>query len=169
MGVDWRNYLFAPVLSPGWHSYLEGGSGSLVLARLQPDHPSLRHPHFQLPESQFQSRKSFLWEGTTRAEDAQGTPTQSHISPSIQVYEDKSSFLDCSRSTFRSAIHTSNYRRVKFQTPDPNSNLIPLSKSSIQGRFLYLDHPSALAGATPAIHVSNYRRVKFETPNPGRS
>ena len=26
--------------------------------------------------------------GTARAEDAQGTPTQSHISPSIQVYED---------------------------------------------------------------------------------
>ena len=26
--------------------------------------------------------------GTTRAEDAQGTPTQSHISPSILVYEE---------------------------------------------------------------------------------
>ena len=26
---------------------------------------------------------------TTRAEDAQGAPTQSHISPSILVYEDK--------------------------------------------------------------------------------
>ena len=31
---------------------------------------------------------------TTRAEDAQGTPTQSHISPSILVYEDKM-FLRC--------------------------------------------------------------------------
>ena len=30
--------------------------------------------------------------GTTRAEDAQGTPTQRHISPSILVYED-----DCIR------------------------------------------------------------------------
>ena len=30
-----------------------------------------------------------LWEGTTRAEDAQGIPTQSHISPSILVYEEK--------------------------------------------------------------------------------
>ena len=27
-----------------------------------------------------------FWEGTTRTEDAQGTPTQSHISPSILVY-----------------------------------------------------------------------------------
>ena len=27
--------------------------------------------------------------GTTRAEDDQGPPTQSHISPSILVYEDK--------------------------------------------------------------------------------
>jgi len=26
--------------------------------------------------------------GTTRAEDAQGTPTQSHISPSVLVYEE---------------------------------------------------------------------------------
>jgi len=26
--------------------------------------------------------------GTTRAEDAQGTPTQSHMSPSILVYDD---------------------------------------------------------------------------------
>jgi len=29
--------------------------------------------------------------GTTRAKDAQGTPTQSHISPSIPVYKDYSS------------------------------------------------------------------------------
>ena len=29
-----------------------------------------------------------LWEGTTRADDAQGTPTQSHISPRILVYEE---------------------------------------------------------------------------------
>ena len=27
--------------------------------------------------------------GSTRAEDAQGTPTQSHVSPNILVYEDK--------------------------------------------------------------------------------
>jgi len=27
--------------------------------------------------------------GTTRVEDARGTPTQSHISPSILVYEEK--------------------------------------------------------------------------------
>ena len=31
----------------------------------------------------------FAWRGTTRAEDAQGIPTQSHVSPSILVYEDK--------------------------------------------------------------------------------
>ena len=30
-----------------------------------------------------------LWEGTTRAEDAQGTPTQSHISPNILVYQEE--------------------------------------------------------------------------------
>ena len=32
-----------------------------------------------------------LWEGSTRAEDAQGTPNQSHISPSIRVYEGRHS------------------------------------------------------------------------------
>ena len=31
----------------------------------------------------------FSGSGAARAEDAQGTPTQSHISPSILVYEDK--------------------------------------------------------------------------------
>ena len=31
--------------------------------------------------------------GATRAEDAQGTPTQSHISPSILVYEDNIYFI----------------------------------------------------------------------------
>ena len=29
--------------------------------------------------------------GTTRTEDAQGTPTQVHVSPSILVYEDETS------------------------------------------------------------------------------
>ena len=32
---------------------------------------------------------SFIGRGATRAEDAQGTSTQSHISPSILVYENK--------------------------------------------------------------------------------
>ena len=31
--------------------------------------------------------------GTARAEDAQGTPTQSHISPSILLYEDNQQSL----------------------------------------------------------------------------
>ena len=31
--------------------------------------------------------------GTARAEDAQGTPTQSHISPSILVYEDNATLF----------------------------------------------------------------------------
>ena len=34
------------------------------------------------------SKDFFSGRGTTRAEDAQGTPAQSHISPSILVYED---------------------------------------------------------------------------------
>ena len=36
--------------------------------------------------------------GTTRAEDAQGTPNQSHISPSILAYKDQ-------HESFASTIH----------------------------------------------------------------
>ena len=48
-----------------------------------------RHPHRVPHQSAGQSR-SGARSGTTRAEDAQGTPTQSHISPSILVYADYS-------------------------------------------------------------------------------
>ena len=36
------------------------------------------------------SARDLSGRGAVRAEDAQGTPTQSHISPSILVYEDVS-------------------------------------------------------------------------------
>ena len=39
--------------------------------------------------------------GAARAEDAPGTPTQSHISPSVLVYEDKLSASHLQHSTFR--------------------------------------------------------------------
>jgi len=41
-----------------------------------------------LIDSGFVGSTDLSGRGTTRAEDAQGTPTQSHISPSIQEYED---------------------------------------------------------------------------------
>ena len=40
------------------------------------------------PPSPLHNPPYFSGRGTTRAEDAQGTPTQSHISPSTLVYED---------------------------------------------------------------------------------
>ena len=39
--------------------------------------------------------------GTARAEDAQGTPTQSHISPSILVYEEEAHCVRVQGSGFR--------------------------------------------------------------------
>ena len=47
--------------------------------------------------------------GTARAEDAQGTPTQSHVSPSILVYEDTVLAFHC---TYLSPIpvRTGTYR-----------------------------------------------------------
>ena len=46
----------------------------------------LDHSTQSRPESDDRLR---VWEGTMRAEDAQGTPTQSRISPSILVYENE--------------------------------------------------------------------------------
>ena len=43
--------------------------------------------------------------GATRANDAQGTPTQSHISPSIQAYEESATdpARNCYKLTFQTA------------------------------------------------------------------
>jgi len=46
--------------------------------------------------------------GTARAEDAQGTPTQSHISPSILVYEDKKA-LRSRLDTLLEDVHGDHY------------------------------------------------------------
>ena len=43
--------------------------------------------------------------GTARTEDVQGTPTQSHISPSILVYEDKCTVLRSRVSGFELRVH----------------------------------------------------------------
>ena len=43
--------------------------------------------------------------GTTKAEDSQGTPTQSHISPSILVYEDKSSSAAPGKASLGEALN----------------------------------------------------------------
>ena len=47
---------------------------------------SKSHSRFPYPRGFYDSRR-----GSARAEDARGTPTQSHISPSIQVYEENQS------------------------------------------------------------------------------
>ena len=72
------------------------GSGSLPLAlslslSLSP-HPQQRSP--AEPSTVLASLLQVLdsRSGITRAEDALGTPTQSHISPSILVYEEKASY-----------------------------------------------------------------------------
>jgi len=41
--------------------------------------------------------------GAARAEDAQGTPTQSHISPSILVYEENNQISNCFETTARAS------------------------------------------------------------------
>ena len=45
-----------------------------------------------------------FWEGYHESRNAQGTPTQSHISPSILVYKDKTFRIDGRNSTHESDI-----------------------------------------------------------------
>jgi len=59
------------------------------------------HPHAQLGgiallwhSWNFTYARDLSGRGSTRAEDAQGTPTQSHISPNIQVNEDSGEASD---------------------------------------------------------------------------
>ena len=70
-------------------------------------------------------------EGTTRVEDAQGTPTQRHVSPSILVYEEKHNAFPWgwnARKTDRFSA------KVKHQNHSPD-NKIP-SMSGQQRDFL---------------------------------
>ena len=53
--------------------------------------------------------------GTVRAEDAQGTPTQSHISPSILVYEEKT-FADEGVPSAGDAQHVPGERLQRLHT-----------------------------------------------------
>jgi len=61
--------------------YLYARGGVIAPPREEASYP-FRPRHAVLPPSSF-----WFW-GTLQAEGAQGTPTQSHISPSILVYED---------------------------------------------------------------------------------
>ena len=59
--------------------------GMLRWLLLSWEQKKILHSHAKIKVGWFISGR-----GTTRAEDAQGTPTQSHTSPSILVYADKS-------------------------------------------------------------------------------
>ena len=56
--------------------------------------------------------------GTAKAKDAQGTPIQSHISPSVLVYEEKNGQLDCSKHLttydlyFRGVGHAAGWQAI---------------------------------------------------------
>ena len=66
---------------------------------------------------------------TRRAEDAPGTPTQSHVSPSIRVYEDTPSTLTPKRCVFLAAgrgedthrLREMLHIRMQTQCIDPNT------------------------------------------------
>ena len=57
--------------------------------------------------------RAYTGRGTTRAEDAQGTPTHSHISPSVLVYEENHNF--CGAETVRAYSECAAARAVKSE------------------------------------------------------
>ena len=65
--------------------------------------------------------------GTTRAEDAQGIPTQSHISPSILLHEDE--FDEVLRMV--ASLEIPEYREPRDWSRDASSAVIPFATASL--------------------------------------
>jgi len=91
-----------------------------------------------------------IWEGYHESEDAQGKPTQSHISPSKLVYEDKRrrghSSLQC--WTHRDTLH-------RYTCLHGCSDLVNPGSFSLQsGRFCTAD---------PACQLENSRSARAST------
>ena len=55
--------------------------------------------------------------GVGRAEDAQGTPTQRHVSPSVLVYEDTIEFCRCGRLGVETVLALQGHLAHKKQRP----------------------------------------------------
>ena len=77
---SFRNHSIAEKCGPWWKTHNIKGE--------------VRHESFdQIPNAQLlvghEDNDRLADRGATRAKDAQGTPTQSHASPSILVYEDR--------------------------------------------------------------------------------
>ena len=94
--------------------------------------------------------------GTTRAEDAQGTPAQSHISPSILGYEDKHQeppFLIDTTSHFCQHPTLTNTTVVKTANTECDSPLL----TPTRGSESYLPANSRPAGDD--WYVGIYKRI----------
>ena len=68
-------------------------------------------------------RKECSGRRTARAEDAQGTPTQSHISPSIRVYEDSGGFGTCVEEDAVRVVDHFREKSAHARQPRPDSGL----------------------------------------------
>jgi hypothetical protein len=78
-----------------------------------------------------------LRRGAARAEDAQGTPTQSHVSPIILVYED---------SGFPLGLNPESNKKIKSSNLDPKPRT-PKPHPSFHQRYLHLHrHVQRLRG-----------------------
>jgi len=105
--------------------------------------------------------------GAARAEDAQGTPTQSHISPSILVYEDYKGRRGTSASVVSSGAGQSRTRNLSV-TLDLRHVIIKLSSRCFKARFrpdttlkLVLDR-AATGSNTSVGGVGGYRTVPHQ-------
>ena len=70
--------------------------------------------------------------GTTKAEDAQGTPTQSHISPSMIVYEDKTPKQRARRAP--DLIGPARYTSIRRQNTQNRARKAPGRASQKEGQ-----------------------------------
>jgi len=86
--------------------------------------------------------------GTTRAEDAQGTPTQSHISPSILVYEDES--RRCSRDTYPGSYITK-YTSIRRLNHIMHTSPIEVRGSRLRGQQMPSPRPWKTPPATCGV------------------
>ena len=88
---------------------------------------------------------------TARAEDAQGTPTQSHISPSILVYEEK-----------RSVNPTETEQGVRVWWPQKDSHLFlhPLFMFSYTPCYMIGGSISRVSQRSPIIKSTRWQIIK---------
>ena len=108
--------------------------------------------------------------GTTRAEDAQGTPTQSHISPSILVYEEEKAWSLQNGATKQTATELDGGKANSLSLPPyklASKSISPTLQTCLKTISPTLQ--PCLKSISPTLHTRLGAKVQFPGPtkNPG--